>query len=216
MKITFLFVLLFITGAFFAQEPSRRFEFGSTVLTMNSYNTSNSDNADRPALEIMNGLFFRYTKNKFALRVFTSYSDNAGSATTFPSMADGSTNDWNRKDFRVGAGAQYSILRNRDWLYTFLDGSYRSVFSTGHYYGGIWGSAEKYTSSSNGIDLFLGLGFKLQVLKNICLSPEIGLYNSTNFIDKTSTSLYSGQVSNYNYTENYLNPVAKLHLTVKF
>jgi hypothetical protein len=62
----------------------------------------------------------------------------------------------------------------------------------------------------------LGLGFKIKTIKHVCLSPEIGFYGSTKFVNQTTTPLYWGQSSKFSYSEINLNPAIKLHLTVKF
>lgn len=198
------------------QDTIRRFEFGSTLMTINSFNTDYHFAPDRPSFEFINGLFFRYTKKRLGLRLHASYTDNSTSYSSPAGWADGSSGDITNKDIRIGIGGQYSLLKRKEWLYTFLDLSYRNVFSTGHYYGGIWGANESFSRTSNGFDSFLGLGFKIKTMKHVYLSPEIGYFCSTKFVNQTTTSLYSGQSTKFNYSEIDLTPVMKLHLTVKF
>jgi hypothetical protein len=91
------------------------------------------------------------------------------------------------------------------------------VFSTGHYYGGILGSvANEFSRTSNGFDSFLGLGFKIKTIKYVFLSPELGFLCSTKSVNQTSTPLSGAQSSKFSYYDINLNPVIKLHLTVKF
>lgn len=116
------FIILFKIS--YGQDTIRRFEFGSTIFTMNSFNIASQSKSisyshfgtgERPLFELINGLFFRFTKNRLALRVHASYSDFS-SASTF------TTDAWpygpiggniNNKDFRIGAGCQFSILEQR-------------------------------------------------------------------------------------------------------
>jgi hypothetical protein len=197
------------------QDTLRRFEFGSTLMTINSFNTNYNFAPDRPSFEFINGVFFRYTKKRLGLRLHASYTDNSTSYATPPEWSDGSAGDINNKDFRIGVGGQYSILKRKEWLYTFLDLSYRNVFSTGHYYGGLGGANERFSRTGNGFDSFLGLGFKIKTIKHVYLSPEFGYFCSTKFVNQTTTN-YWGQTSKFNYSEIDLRPVIKLHLTVKF
>ena len=107
-------------------------------------------------------------------------------------------------------------MKRKEWFYTFLDLSYRNVFSDGHQYGGYVGANNKFSRTSNGFDSFLGLGFKIKTIKHVYLSPEIGYFCSTKFVNQTTTSLNSGQSTKFNYSEIDLTPLMKLHLTVKF
>ena len=112
-------------------------------------------------------------------------------------------------------GGQYALLKHKNWFYTFVDVAYRNVFSTGHFYGGIAGASDQFSRTSNGLDSFVGLGLKLKVLKHVYLSPEVGHYLSYKLSDETSTSMRTGQVLKYNYSESNLNIAMKLHLTVQ-
>ena len=192
------------------QDTIRRFEFGSTLITINSFNTNYHSAPDRPSFEFINGLFFRYTKKRLGLRLHASYTDNSTSYAT-----DTSSGDINNKDFRIGVGGQFSLLKRKEWFYTFLDLSYRNVFSTGHYYGGIGGANESFSKTANGFDCFLGLGFKIKTVKYVYLSPELGCLISNKFVNQTTTN-YWGQTSKSNNIDVNLSPILKLHLTVKF
>lgn len=197
------------------QDTIRRFEFGSTFITINSFNTKYYSAPDRPSFEFINGLFFRYTKKRLGLRLHTSYTDNSTSYATPSGVPDSSSGDINNKDFRIGVGGQFSLLKRKEWFYTFLDLSYRNVFSTGHYYGGSGGANESFSKTANGFDCFLGLGFKIKTIKYVYLSPELGYLISNKFVNQT-TNNYLGQTSKSNNIDLNLNPILKLHLTVKF
>jgi hypothetical protein len=215
IKIT-LITTLFLFQISNGQDTLRRFEFGSTLVTINSFTSDYYFAPDRPSLEFINGLFFRYSKKRHSLRIHASYSDNTNTYATPPNWTDGSSGDINNKDIRVGVGGQFSILKRKEWFYTFIDLTYRNVFSTGHYSGGLSGSSYKFTRTSNGFDSFFGLGFKIKTMKYFYLSPELGLNSSTKFVTQTTTPIRWGQSSKGTYTDIYVNPVIKLHLTVNF
>lgn len=222
------FIILFKISS--GQDTTRRFEFGSTILTANSFlmDNSYSENQyysnwlaiDRPSLELINGLFFRYTKKRLALRVHASYSNYSAASTytteTWPYGPIGG--DINNNSFQIGVGGQFSILKQKPWFYSCLDITYRHVNSIGHSYGEDF--SRKFTSTINGADCFIGLGFKIKLLKNFYLSPEVGYNTSLQFIKSVTTStepfLYINRPNKFSYSELSTMPILKLHLTVKF
>jgi hypothetical protein len=215
-KLTTIFALMFFFQISKGQDTIRRFEFGSTLVTVNSFNTNYNVSADRSSVEFINGLFFRYTKKRLGLRIHASYTENSNTFASPIGVVDGASGDNNNKDIRIGIGGQFSIIKHKEWFYTFLDLSYRNVFSTGHYYGGIGGANDRYSCTANGLDCFLGLGFKIKTIKNVYLSPEVGYFISNKFVNKTTTDMSWGQSTKYNYNETDIHPALKLHLTVKF
>jgi hypothetical protein len=215
-KLTIIFGFMFLFQISNGQDTIRRFEFGSTLVTVNSFNTNYNVAPDRPSVEFINGLFFRYTKKRLALRIHASYTENSNTFASPTGVADGASGDNNNKDIRIGIGGQFSIIKRKEWFYTFLDLSYRNVFSTGHYYGGFGGANDRFSSTANGLDCFFGLGFKIKTIKNVYLSPELGYYISNKFVSKTTTDMSWGQTSKSNSIDVHINPVLKLNLTVKF
>jgi len=209
--------LIFLFKISSGQDTTKRFEFGSTLVTVDMYDLGYSP----PTFQYINGLFFRFTKKRFGLRLHASYSDKTTSYTSTslePPYFWGQTT--NNKDFKLGVGGQFSILKRKEWLYSFLDISYRNIFSTGYLFG-VWNKT--FSATSNGFDCFAGIGFKIKIAKYFNLSPEIGYYSSSQFVRKTTTSadtynLTTGQLVSYNdsYSITDISPVFKLHLTVKF
>ncbi len=209
------FILLFKISS--GQDTLKRFEFGSTLITADMYDLGNSP----PTFQYINGLFFRFTQKRIGLRLHASYSDKT---MTYTSTSYDSPYFFgqtiNNKDLKLGVGGQFSILNNKDWLYSFLDISYRNVFSTGYEFGY---RNETFSSTTNGFDSFVGIGFKIMAIKYFCLSPEIGCYSSSQFVQKTTTSadiynLTTGQLASHkdSYSFTDVSPVFKLHLTIQF
>jgi len=213
------FIILFLMFLFKisnGQDTIRHYEFGSTLVTFNPIISPDYFAPDRPDIELINGLFFRYSKKRLGLRALLSYSENYKSYNSPSGWSDGFSGDLNNKDFRIGLGGQFSIPKHKDWLYTFIDLSYRNLFSTGHRYGGISGSNDKFTKTANGLDSFFGLGFKIKTFRNIYLSPESGYNICYKLVTSKSTSMTFGQTQKSNYTETIGNPYLKLHLSAKF
>ena len=210
-----IFIFLFKISS--GQDTLKRFEFGSTLITAGKYDLNYSP----PTFQYINGLFFRFTKKRIGLRLHASYSDNTTSYTSNPNSSLNFFGETiNNKDLKLGVGGQFSILNCKDWFYSFLDISYRNIFSTGFAFGY---NDEKFTSTTNGIDSFVGIGFKIKAITNFYLSPEIGCYTSSQFVEKTTTSanIYNsttGQLASHQDSFSFtdVNPVFKLHLTIKF
>ena len=171
---------------------------------------------DRPAFEFVNGVFFRYHKKRSAFRALLSYSDNTSNYTPPPNSADGITGSISNKDFRVGAGVQRWLLKSKNWLYAMADLSYRNVYSSGAYSGGIAGANNVFWRTGNGVDALLGIGFLIHPLPSLCLSPELGYFITHTVNDRTEESFNTGHRWSYRYSETNLHPQLKLHLSARF
>lgn len=222
MKLWFtLFASLFLFRFIEAQivpipKKILKYELGITPATLNTFypndykNTSNV--LDRPAYEFVNGLFFRYTKNRWAFRVLASYSQNSASITSI--QLDSLKHDIQNRDIRIGIGGQYYFFKH--WFYAFVDATYRNVFSTGNNMGGYANVQEKFSQTANGIDSYGGLGFRITLFKVVCISPEISTLLTTKLSNTTTTDLKTWNTfesSNFDLNSQF---VTKLHLTVKF
>ncbi|MBL7921435.1 MAG: hypothetical protein JNJ40_14045 [Bacteroidia bacterium] len=197
-KFTIILASLLLSKIATAQDSLRHYEFGSTLFTLNSISPNGNFAANKASTEFINGLFFRTTYKRVGFRAQVSYSDHSRYYLS-------------NKDFRIGVGAQYNLLKKKDWLYTYADVLYRNVQTKGDY---VAFNVASYNRSSNGLDGFLGLGFKLKATKNFYISPEMGFnvsYDRINFNSTTPTNVYKGALNHFNF-----NPVLKLQLTLKF
>jgi hypothetical protein len=215
---TFAFTaaLLILSQLYKSQDTPKRFEFGSTLLTINSLKEPGQYRQDRPSNELFNGLFFRYNLKRASIRAFTSYTGNHFSYAAPKHCRDCESGEVDSKDFRLGLGLQYSLLKNKEWVYLFIDLAWRNLFSMGTYKGGFAGWESTFSSSNNGVDSFYGAGFKIKVYKRIYLSPEFGYNIYYGLLRMNMEDTYSKKKSytkTYTSTENYM---AKLHLTIKF
>lgn len=215
MKSNITFFILFLSVfTCKAQDSLFNLELGSTLLTVNSFNTTYQFPQQRPSFEILNGLFFRVNKKQISYRGILSYVENRIDFEPGAGTADGMSGSVNNKNLMFGGGIQKNLKKNKDWLYVFSDVCYRNTFSTGINSGGIAGITYNYSSNSNGLDAYFGLGFKIKIIKQLFISPELN-YN-----------LYFGQtITKYSYplnpqknvTNNFnLNSLAKVHLSVQF
>lgn len=212
------FLVLFSVLLFrltYGQDSSDKFELGSTLVTVNSFNDQNFYYRDRP-IEYLNGLFLRYTHKRIGVRTLISYSENYQSYSTPPSTRDGSSGDAFNKDIRIGLGGQFSVFKNNSLLYPFVDASFRKVISTGHYYGGFGGANDALTSTTTGLLLNIGVGSKIKIYKSVYVSPEIGYCYFNGIKKETSTYVPNGSSIKYSYPTVYWSPSIKLHLTVAF
>jgi hypothetical protein len=215
MKKAIMFIAAFLCFNIKAQDTIRRFELGSTLITVNSINYIGSQYA-KPSLQFMNGLFFRYNFKRISLRATASYSEYDYIHEDPPYYADGGGIKSHNKDFHVGAGVQLSLLRKKDILYAFSDIVYRNLFSTGDIYGGIGGSYYNFAQTSNGFGGNLGLGCKIAFCKSIALSPEVCYSILTDYIEGSLSSYPYSQADKYKFFSPQNMVMARLHLTVKF
>ncbi len=199
-KFTIILATLLFLQMAKAQDSLKHYEFGSTLFTLNSSSSNGNFGANKATTEFINGLFFRYSYKRFGFRSQVSYSEN-------------SIFYLSNKDFRIGVGVQYNLLKKKDWLYTYADILYRNVQTKGDYTDF---NVSSYKRSSNGLDGFLGLGFKLKVAKNFYLSPELGYNVSYDRINITSSSVSPSNIYKASVNNLSFNPVLKLQLTLKF
>ena len=210
--------LIFLVHISKGQESAGSYELGSSLMTASFLDYEHSVSGS-PTFEFVNGLFFRYTKGKLGFRAHVNYSEPSSKVTYPAAYRPVPFNQYiNSKDFRIGAGTQYSILKNKEWLYSYLDVSYRNIYKSGHSDGEM---ALRYYSTSNGFDCSLGLGFKIKLFKSVYLSPEVGCYSSTRFVKETTFFVYEYYVAPpfpyvSTYAQTFVKPVIKLPLTVKF
>lgn len=211
-KISFLLWLCFSAWLMAAQDSLRRSELGSTILTVNSFNTNYTYAQNRPSFEILNGLFYRFNKNRNSYRALISYSENKIDFKSPPEFTEGKSGNVSNKNFMLGAGMQRNLKKNKEWLYAFVDLCYRNTFSTGTNIGG--GYRDTYSSSANGLDAYLGLGFKFKIAKQLCLSPEL-TYNI--YFGRSEAKFNFGSVvsNSVSYDLN-IKSILKIHFTAKF
>ncbi len=209
-----LFVFFFKLSQ--AQDKVKRFEFGPTLLTINSLNKNYYSGADRQSVEISNGILFKYLKKRIAFRALLSYNECHFKYYPPSGWIDGVSGETSNKDFRFGLGIQCNFLRKKEWLYGFTDLSYRNVFSSGFFYGGVAGYNNSFSSSTNGLDAVIGVGLKLKLFDDIFIMPELGYNTFFGNVYVNTTHLNQGRTMKYNYLDFSANPIAKLHLTVRF
>ncbi|MBA2610993.1 MAG: hypothetical protein H0U95_03415 [Bacteroidetes bacterium] len=198
-----------------AQDSLRHFEFGATFLTANNYNRPFFFQNNNVPIDFMKGLFFRYTKNRFGFRSQINYSKHYSSGYNQNGIGDVITVSNVNKNFDIGIGGQYSLLKKKNWLYTFVDLSYRNQFSKGfNYLSGAGINA--YTNSSTGLNTSVGLGFKIKTLNNLYLSPELGYNIFYGNLKHSNTIVSTGETFNYNGIDKNFSPFLKLHFTYKF
>ncbi len=199
-----------------AQDKVKRFEFGPTLLTINSLNKTYYSGSDRQSVEISNGLLFKYLKKSMAFRALISYNECHLKYYAPTGCIDCTSGEANNKDFRFGLGIQHNFLRTKDWLYGFADVSYRNVFSSGFFYGGILGYNNSFSSSTNGLDGVIGFGLKLKLFDDIFILPEVGYNTFFGNVNFNTTHLIRGETIKYSYSQASANAIAKLHLSIKF
>lgn len=216
IKYAKIVTLIFFFHVSKAQDKVKRFEFGPTLVTINSLSKIYYSGSDRQSVEISNGLIFKYFKKRMAFRSLISYNECYLKYYAPTGCVDCTSGETNNKDFRFGIGIQYDLLKTKQWLYGFTDVSYRNVFSSGFVHGGLAGYNNSFSSSTNGLDGIIGFGLKLKLFDDIFILPEFGYNTFFGSVNYSTTHLIHGQNSKSNYSQVNANPIAKLHLTVRF
>ncbi len=217
MKTLFLsFVLFLCAGLLNAQDSIRKFELGSTLITLNSANSGSFDMASRAQFEFFNGVFFRTTKKRLGLRFNMGYNESNLKTDNDPNCYDCMYGNAAHKNFTIGVGGQLNLLRKRDYMYSYLDLNYRNVFTSGYMGGGFGGYNDNFSKTTDGIETNLGVAFKLRFFKSIYLSAEPGysIYYASVKEKRTSLTFNTTLMSNSFFVN--ANPFFKLHLTAKF
>lgn len=197
------------------QEKVSPYELGSTLLSVNSENLSNYLYGYEPQFRFLPGLFFRYKINRFSVRSQLAYGEYGAIQNFGKSIVDGYAVSSSTKDLSLGVGGQFLILKNKEWVYSFADFSYRNIFTKGQVYGG-WSGNSNFSKSVNGFECTFGLGSKIRLVKNVYLSPELGYYLSGRNVVNARNPLDFGQASTIKYSENFFSAKLKMHLTVQF
>lgn len=211
-----IIILIFNIVTAIGQDSIRKFELGSTVLTINSSNSSSFFTPSKPQFEIINGLFFRITKKRLGLRFNVSFSEVNLKSENDLNCADCIYGNANHKNIILGLGGQFSLIKTRDWLYTFIDLNYRNVFSSGYISGGNIGYNDNFAKTSNGIEFNSGIACKLKIFKSIYLSPETGYSIYYASVNEKITSLTFNTTTVSQSILMDVSPFFKLHLTVSF
>jgi hypothetical protein len=213
-----ILVLIFVIFLFQttrAQDTIKHYELGPTIIGMQaSSNYYGYFVEQHYPLQIMNGLFFRCVKNRIGFRAQLDYSKGHDSYIPGDGCSDCQSVYSDTKDFRIGAGVQFSVINEKDWLYTFTDLSYRKLLVDASVSGGISGGTYSFTSKQKGAETALGMGFRLKIFKSVYLSPELSyiiFYNSREYRETYPTYATPNKT-----TVMQQNIFAKLHLTVKF
>ncbi|MBD81128.1 MAG: hypothetical protein CL840_19580 [Crocinitomicaceae bacterium] len=207
-----LFLFLFGSQVINAQDKDRKLEVGVTALTLmnDPYilidvpNYEDHKNAldNRAFTQYFNEVFLRYRINRLSIRANSSYFQFRN--TWSEDCPDCSVGEIEYKDFKIGLGVQYSLIKEKEWLYTYLNASYHHLSQLGWYEGGITGGFHPVDYQYHGVYSTLGVGFKKTFFKRINVSPELGY--SFDIIE----------LANFNNTSWYHELIFKLPVTVSF
>ena len=209
-----ILTLIILSSHVQGQDPGKNFELGLTAVTVNSsigrHFFSINYEPYEPRVTFINGIFLRYSHKKIGFRALCSYAK-------YEEVLFGYSSGILRyKNFKIGVGGQYYILKKTDWLYTFADAAYNNVYWSGSVFGDTPNDKYAYTSSINGFDFYLGFGLKLKAFKVINVSPELSFDFFRGQENNNRTSLITGRPVNSMNNLAGSHPVFKLHLNYIF
>lgn len=206
-----------------AQNSNKNFEIGVNLVSVHSLiiNTKevyNQSSYIRP-IEYVNGVFFRYVKNRWGLRAQAAYAQYY-SPNLHPFGFSSFDAEWSGrtdyKEFRLGLGTQFALTNHKNSVYVFADAIYRNRFASGVYIDDVVGGDYSYTTAQNGMNCLIGLGYKIGLTKRICLSPELAIdvFKGREAIHRNS--LYGSQTSSGLSKQTNTELSLKLQLTYRF
>ena len=128
-------------------------------------------------VNFFDGIFLRYTKNRLWIRFNANYK-NVREDNLLDEISS-FFNNVSEINYQIGLGGQYNIFKSKNWIYTFTDISYWFSKSKSEIYGNIIYINDLNTFTTNGVNTFFELGFRIKPIKHIIISPNIG-YNAFN------------------------------------
>lgn len=200
-------VFLLFSAVLNAQKDKNTIELGSPLLTLNNSPASRFMVHEKPRVEYLNGLFFRFNKKRFAFRAILTYSQYSFEESY--TSGNTVTNGHRSKDARIGPGVQLIPFKKLKSLYFFTDVLYRYVSSEGFSATDRPNVVSTYYLDSRGIDAFAGWGITVELFKRFCLSQELAL-NAR--YQKLSYSHNFAQFGPYSYSVFNVNPNFRLSL----
>ncbi|MES2762898.1 MAG: hypothetical protein V4677_11855 [Bacteroidota bacterium] len=224
MKVTLIFLLAF-TLSLKAQDSlsvsedydlplsnPRPYEVGYLFLGLNSYQPRLFSPPGVSYFEFLNGILAKYKYKKLSLRFHASYLYKK----TTLQFALPSTRDFGNatvKDYKIGTGLQYSLVKKYDYIYTFADLSYRKRAVTANIVTSLYQT--NIVSKLNGMNMVVGIGSKLKLYKNLYLTLETG-YDQTYLVGKSKYSSYNSEQEFRQETLSYGNLFTRLYFTLTF
>lgn len=168
--------------------------------------------------EILNGVLFRHKINKFSVRGYASFAKQRYDKE-YPLNATEATYGWSEAtDYRIGSGLQFNPIKEKEFIYTYLDMGYKRRAVNGLIVN--WkdtaGTFTNYHSKFNGIDFNLGVGTKIKLFRNIYFFTELGYYS---FISQSKTEyidFYTKNETNAKSPYNFQTYTLKFYLSLAF
>lgn len=229
MQKVLLYILIFFSVDSFSQDndtiidlPTRdtikHYEIAYCLLGINANSELVFSDPNSPTFEVLNGILLRYKINKFSLRLNASYIRrkyqkdwplNCSECTYGQSGAD---------DYKLGLGIQFTPMKSKELIYSFLDISYKRRDEVGLIVTSkdTLTTFNNYSTKTNGIDLMLGIGSKLKVYRNIYFSTEIAYNSLISQSNKKSTNQKTGEVTHSKYPYYFQTITGRLYFSVVF
>ncbi len=189
---TWLLILLLMCGYFYAQSQpvaadtlentytsltAKPYEIAYGVAGLNVKDEMGFGNTGGPSVEFLNALLVRYKFNKLSLRLNASFFEDQSreDAALCINCQYGSAT---AKNYRIGAGLQWTPFRKNELLYTFVDCNYKLRRESTWILDVSSGSANNYAihAKVSGLDMVAGLGTKVRIYRNFYCSGEVA-YN---------------------------------------
>lgn len=190
MRKFIFFIFLFNFLAIKSQEiisdtisdlPSIRvkpYEIAYTFFAINLKNEIKFSNSNEPTLEFLNGILVRYKFNRLSLRINASIAKINREYLNIYDVTDYSYAKAQTINYKIGIGTQITPLKKKEFIYSYVDISYKKRNENGLIIDTKTTSAtyNNYHTTTSGLDLILGIGSKVKLYKCFYISGEVG-YN---------------------------------------
>ncbi len=183
---------------------AKPYEIAYGVAGLNVKDEMSFGNSGGPSVEFLNAVLVRYKFNKLSLRFNASFFEDQSreyAALCINCQYGNAT----AKNYRIGAGLQWTPFRKNEFLYTFMDCNYKLRREDTWILEVKSGSANNYAihAKVSGLDMVAGLGTKVRLYKSFYCSGEVG-YNQYIAKNKqrtvqTSTQQSSSQTDPYHF-----------------
>jgi hypothetical protein len=199
-----------------SNQNTKQYEVGYSFLTINSVNYILFSSPNELPTEFLNGVIFRYKKNRYSLRLNASFFLKDTRKEYSPQCVDCIYGDAQTKDYKIGAGFQYSLYKTKDIIYPYMDLNYKQRSETGVIARGLTGELSHFKNYMNGFNMVTGIGTKCKLYNKLYFSTEIGynLYLAKRNSETVNILTNETSHSSSNYSMN--NFLMKIYLSLVF
>jgi hypothetical protein len=168
-----LVLLLVVASLAYAQEPEKpRWDLGVELVQLNLNSIRSFPPSELQAFQPLPGAYLRYSFGRWGLRFGVGYSQNY-TAIEGANCNDCGSGSLHGANAGLRSGVQFSLTKQRDWLYAVADLNFRYYAGKGNYMNYAWGYVRyDYRVRSTELLLQLGPGLQGRIFRQLYLGGE--------------------------------------------